>query len=99
MKPSPSKTRTAPVAQASEPAVSPTSLSAGREYFWRTGKRSAACRLGNLRHSRLGSLRYITAMLAFALIAISASAASEAELKDLAITGGVQNGKARLVIE
>jgi len=41
-----------PVAQASKPAVSPTSKSAGCRNFWRVR------RLRNLRYSRLGSLRY-----------------------------------------
>src|SRR4051812_16294212 len=44
-------------------------------------------------------LLIFTGAVALLAVALTAPAATETELKDLAINGGVQNGKARLIIE
>src|SRR3954465_1207362 len=42
--------------------------------------------------------RFVT-MIALCTVSVTSKAARESELKDLSINGGVQNGKARLIIE
>jgi len=68
-----------------KPSMKPPHAPANHRPHWRQTLRSVA-------------LAVLTVLLPMAAIP-PARAASEAELKDLSIAGGVQNGKARLIIE